>query len=128
MAKTGLVFLAASIQAMATLKCLACGHDNNVGDELCASCSSSLNLRLCSACEAINASDAERCHSCNAEFRIEPQAVTFDMETAPERESVEATAWAGKARPAVWRLATHHARKRISRSAAVLAVVPLLTA
>jgi hypothetical protein len=113
---------------MATLKCLACGHDNNVGDEWCSSCSSSLNLRLCSACEAINASDAERCHSCNAEFRIEPQAVTFDMETAPARESVEATAWAGKARPAVWRLATHHARKRISRSAAVLAVVPLLTA
>jgi hypothetical protein len=113
---------------MATLKCLACGHDNNVGDEWCSSCSSSLNLRLCSACEAINASDAERCHSCNAEFRIEPEVVTFEMDAPPPGEPVEAAAPAGKALPAVWRLATDHARKRSSRSAAVLAVVPLLAA
>ena len=53
---------------MASLKCLACGHDNKVGDESCVSCSSSLNLRLCSACEAINATNAERCHSCGAVF------------------------------------------------------------
>lgn len=95
---------------MATLKCLACGHDNNVGDEWCSSCSSSLNLRLCSACEAINADDAQRCHSCNAELRIEPQAVTFD------------------ALPAVLRLSTDHARRRSSRFTAVLAVLPLLAA
>jgi|SRR4051812_11457037 hypothetical protein len=113
---------------MATLKCLACGHDNNVGDEWCSSCSSSLNLRLCSACEAINASDAERCHSCNAEFRIEPQAVTFDMEAAPSRAPVEATASAGNPLPAVWRLATDHARRRSPRLTAVLAVLPLLAA
>jgi hypothetical protein len=88
---------------MATLKCLACGHDNNVGDEWCSSCSSSLNLRLCSACEAINAHDAERCHGCNAEFRIEPEVGTFEM-------------------------ATEQARKPSRRSVAVLAVLPLLAA
>jgi hypothetical protein len=113
---------------MATLKCLACGHDNNVGDEWCSSCSSSLNLRLCSACEAINASDAERCHSCNAEFRIEPEVVTFEMDAPPQVEPVAAAAPPGQALPAVWRLAADHARKRSSRSAAVLAVLPLLAA
>ena len=61
---------------MATLKCLACGHDNKVGDESCLSCSSSLNLKLCSACEAINANRAERCHSCGSAFTApEPAAV-----------------------------------------------------
>jgi len=113
---------------MATLKCLACGHDNNVGDEWCSSCSSSLNLRLCSACEAINANDAQRCHSCNAEFRIEPEVVTFEMDAPPPRELAEAAAPAGEALPAVWRRATDHARKRSPRSAAVLAVLPLLAA
>ena len=113
---------------MATLKCLACGHDNNVGDEWCSSCSSSLNLRLCSACEAINANDAERCHSCNAEFRIEPEVVTFEMD-APLAvgEPVEA-APAVNSLPAVWRLATEQARKRSSRSTALLAVLPVLAA
>ena len=82
---------------MATLKCLACGHDNDVGDESCSSCSSSLNLKLCSACEAINANDAERCHSCNAQFSVAPE----------------------------W-LATGQARKRSARSTAVLAVLPLM--
>lgn len=120
--------LAAATTTMATLKCLACGHDNNVGDEWCSSCSSSLNLRLCSACEAINANDAERCHSCNAEFRMEPEVVTFEMDAPPSVEPVEAAASAGKALPAVWRLATDHARKRSFRSAAVLAVLPLLAA
>src|SRR4051812_27644036 len=113
---------------MATLKCLACGHDNKVGDEWCSSCSSSLNLRLCSACEAINAHDAERCHGCNAEFRIEPEVVTFDMDAPPSGDPVEAAAPAGKALPAVWRLATDNARKRSASSAAVLAVLPLLAA
>ena len=114
---------------MATLKCLACGHDNNVGDEWCSSCSSSLNLRLCSACEAINAHDAERCHSCNAEFRIEPEVVTFEMDAPPPGgEPVEAGAPAAKALPAVWRLATERARKGSARPVAVLAVLPLVAA
>src|SRR4051794_38597797 len=84
---------------MATLKCLACGHDNNVGDQSCSSCSScssSLNLKLCSACEAINAHDAERCHSCKAEFRIEPEVVTFEMDAPASGAPVEAAAPAGK--------------------------------
>ena len=110
---------------MATLKCLACGHDNNVGDEWCSSCSSSLNLRLCSACEAINANDAERCHSCNAEFRIEPEVVTFEMDAPPSADLVEEPAPAGRTLPAVRRRTTDRARMPKSKLAAALALVPL---
>lgn len=114
---------------MATLKCLACGHDNNVGDEWCSSCSSSLNLRLCSACEAINANDAARCHSCNAEFRIEPEAVTFEMDAPRPRELAEAAAPAGRTLPAVRRRTTDRARtpraKSVTALAAALALLPL---
>ena len=110
---------------MATLKCLACGHDNNVGDEWCASCSSSLNLRLCSACEAINANDAERCHSCNAEFRMEPEVVTFEMDAPPSGDLVEQSPPAGRTLPAVWRMATDHARAPRWALAAALAALPL---
>src|SRR5688500_12099506 len=53
---------------MATLKCLACGQDNRVGEESCVRCSSSLNLRLCSGCEAINDHTADQCHSCGEAF------------------------------------------------------------
>lgn len=53
---------------MAKLKCLACGQENKVGEESCTRCSSMLNLRLCSACEAINDHTAERCHGCGEEF------------------------------------------------------------
>ena len=114
---------------MATLKCLACGHDNNVGDEWCSSCSSSLNLRLCSECEAINASDAERCHSCNAEFRIEPEVVTFEMDTPRSGDPVEQPGPVGRTLPAVWRMAADRARTPRSKSvvvvAAALALLPL---
>jgi hypothetical protein len=112
-------------RTMATLKCLACGHDNNVGDESCSSCSSSLNLKLCSACEAINANDAERCHSCNAEFRVEPEVVTFALD-APALQPAEVSAPYGRALPTVWRLATGQARGRSARSTAVFALLPLL--
>jgi len=111
---------------MATLKCLACGHDNDVGNESCSSCSSSLNLKLCSACEAINANDAERCHSCNAELRVEPEFVAFELDAPELRRLAEEAAPSGKALPAVWRLATGQARKRSARSTAVLAVLPLV--
>ena len=114
------------IRTMATLKCLACGHDNNVGDESCSSCSSSLNLKLCSACEAINANEADRCHSCNADFRMEPEVVTSELDTPSLRQPVAEEASAGKALPTVWRLATDQARRPSTRSAAALAVLPLL--
>lgn len=59
---------------MATLKCIACGADNKVGDQWCGTCSSSLNLKLCSACEAINGHAAAKCHSCGVEFGTEVPA------------------------------------------------------
>src|SRR5688572_13236446 len=82
---------------MASLKCLACGHNNKVGDESCASCSSSLNLRLCSACEAINANNAERCHSCGAQFGPETTG------EAHIEEKVLPAAWVAGAKQAVLR-------------------------
>jgi hypothetical protein len=51
-------------------KCLACGYGNKAGEVSCSACGSSLDLKLCSACEAINASRAPRCHACGVEFAI----------------------------------------------------------
>ena len=113
---------------MATLKCLACGHDNKVGDESCSSCSSSLNLKLCSVCEAINAHNAERCHSCNAEFRAEPEVVTFELDAPPPGERVEEAPPAGRTLPAVWRMATGRARKSSTKLATALWFLPLAAA
>jgi len=62
-----------ALQAMAQ-KCLACGHTNRGGEDLCAACGSSLHLKLCTACEAINATGAERCHACSAALSAESAA------------------------------------------------------
>src|SRR5262245_773421 len=113
---------------MATLKCLACGHDNNVGDESCSSCSSSLNLKLCSACEAINANSAERCHSCNAQFRSEPEAApVLEAEFVPPKDFAQEAPLVGRALPAVWRMAAEKAR-RSPKPAAALWLLPLAAA
>jgi hypothetical protein len=109
---------------MATLKCLACGHDNKVGDESCSSCSSSLNLKLCSACEAINAHSAERCHGCNADFRAEAEAAALEAEPRP-RDLHEAP-FVYKTLPAAWRAAAQEARKRSTRVTVGLWLLPLL--
>jgi hypothetical protein len=111
---------------MATLKCLACGHDNKVGDESCSSCSSSLNLRLCSACEAINAHSAERCHSCNVDFRAEAEAAAPEAEPRPRGGEVHEAAPVYKTLPAAWRAAAKEARKRSSRVTVGLWLLPLL--
>jgi hypothetical protein len=115
---------------MATLKCLACGHDNNVGDEWCSSCSSSLNLRLCSACEAINANDAERCHSCNAQFLVEPEVaepVAVELDLRPGADAgAEPPVY--EFLPAPWRMPEEPVRNRRRTFAAALAVLPVLAA
>lgn len=49
---------------MAEVKCLACRKMNVAGDRFCAACGSSLDLKLCASCEAINNPVADRCHSC----------------------------------------------------------------
>src|SRR6476620_11041804 len=112
---------------MATLKCLACGHDNYVGDK---SCSSSLNLRLFSACEAINASDAERCHSWNAQFFVSPEVV----EPVVVEVDLRPAAGAGHEAPvyeflpATWQMPEEPVRRRRRTFAASLMVLPLLAA
>jgi hypothetical protein len=50
----------------ATMECLACGHENKPGAAFCDACSTSLNLKLCAACEAVNALAADKCHDCGA--------------------------------------------------------------
>ena len=107
---------------MATLKCLACGHDNKVGDESCVSCSSSLNLRLCSACEAINATSAERCHSCGALFgaAAEPPPAEEVTEVRSEATRVE------KPLPVEWIAGAARASRGDRRMRAALWILPVL--
>src|SRR4051812_17158808 len=49
-------------------KCIACGNENASDVESCAACGSSLDLKLCPACEAINGATADRCHACGDVF------------------------------------------------------------
>ena len=108
---------------MASLKCVACGHDNKVGDESCVSCSSSLNLRLCSACEAINATNAERCHSCRAVFGVAaepPPALEEPTGGGAEAPRLE------KPLPAAWIAGAARASRGDRRLRAVLWIVPVL--
>jgi hypothetical protein len=88
-----------------------------------------LNLRLCSVCEAINAHSAERCHSCNAEFRAEREvAAPLEAEAVPHRVLAQQLPAVGKALPAVWRMAADRANRRSTKFAAALSLVPLLGA
>ena len=121
--------LEATLRTMATLKCLACGHDNKVGDESCVSCSSSLNLRLCSVCEAINAHSAKHCHSCKVEFGAEPEvAATLEADPLPRELEAQEAVPAARMLPAAWRLAAEQARKRSTKSAVTLWALPLVAA
>jgi hypothetical protein len=108
---------------MASLKCLACGHDNKVGDESCASCSSSLNLRLCSGCEAINATNAERCHSCGALFGAAAEPPPALEEVTEERADATRIE---KPLPAAWIAGAARASRGDRRLRAALWVVPVL--
>ena len=47
---------------MSALHCLACEHENPWGENFCQKCGSTLNLKLCKQCEAINAITAQACN------------------------------------------------------------------
>ena len=53
---------------MSALHCLACEHENAPGENFCQKCGSTLNLRLCKQCEAINELKAQACHKCGIQF------------------------------------------------------------
>lgn len=82
------------------VKCIACGHGNGAGELSCQACGSSLDLKLCASCEAINAMKAERCHACGAQFmapingRMVPVAMTYTID-APRRRGRRALALFG---------------------------------
>jgi Double zinc ribbon len=61
---------------MSQLKCIACHKPNNADDRFCASCGSSLDLKLCQSCEAINNPVADHCHNCGQALSAEPAATT----------------------------------------------------
>lgn len=68
------------------LRCVACGHENQATDNACASCGSTLNLRICTACEAINSQSAETCHACGAACAEGPATVVEDAVRVPHDE------------------------------------------
>ena len=81
----------ARISDMGTMKCLACGHDNEAGEASCISCFASLNLQLCHACEAINAENAARCHSCGVQpYPSLPSAWVISGEPRPGSRGLRA--------------------------------------
>lgn len=79
-------------------KCIACGHSNTAGESSCQACGSSLDLKLCSSCEAINAIKAEHCHACGAKFapptgnRMMPVAMAHTIDAPRRRGPVLALA------------------------------------
>ena len=108
---------------MATLKCLACGYGNKAGDEACAACSSSLNLKLCGACEAVNAARAEKCHGCGAPLAEEVPVEVPVLETlAAEEKSFATEPPPRKSLPMRLRVIDMNATARTSRFAGVWVV------
>ena len=74
------------------LECLACGHGNKPGDKFCAECASSLDLKLCGICEAMNANGDARCYKCGAALWSEPQApVLVQDESLPVKRLSDRT-------------------------------------
>ena len=53
---------------MSALHCLACEHENPQGENFCQKCGSTLCLKLCKHCEAINEIKAPACHNCGIQF------------------------------------------------------------
>ena len=62
-----------SLTAGGLLECLACGYENKAADKFCAQCASSLDLKLCRVCEAVNANGDASCYKCGAELLAAPQ-------------------------------------------------------
>lgn len=53
---------------MSALHCLACEHENLRGEKFCQACGSTLDLKLCKQCEAVNEINAHACHKCGTPF------------------------------------------------------------
>jgi len=70
---------------LAEVKCIACHKANGAGDRFCAACGSSLDLQVCTACEAINNPVAESCHSCGEPLLAQAVATSaVEWTQAPE--------------------------------------------
>jgi ribosomal protein L40E len=93
---------------MSALECLACKHDNKVGDKFCEACGSSLDLKFCPGCEAINGRTATHCRSCAAELPAEAaaeapaEAPAEPSFHAPQRWRAIEPEYSGGKRLALW--------------------------
>jgi hypothetical protein len=75
-------------------RCLACHHENKGGERICEVCSSSLNLKLCGACDAVNGDAVERCYSCGAALGIGGSSDAVAANTAPFNARGPRLSWA----------------------------------
>lgn len=107
---------------MATINCLACGHENRGGEETCAACCASLRLKLCLNCEAINPEGAQRCHNCSTE-RSRPLAWLFSAEPSPQRPSLRAALLAAPV-VAVAAFTAYHLSEGVPEARAVTVTAP----
>src|SRR5688572_21576419 len=104
---------------MSALKCLACQHENKVEDKFCEACGSSLDLRFCPACEAVNGRGATRCHSCSAALPADAAEETAAPEEAAAPGETAAPQAQAQFRPPLrWRVI--EADRSPARQAAVL--------
>src|SRR5437764_13280196 len=93
-------------------KCIACGHDNALGGESCSACGSSLDLKLCPACEAINGAATDRCHACGDVFVSAPREAAIEGKVLTVFQE----------QPYVWKSKSRR-RKRFAMFLAVLAAM-----
>ena len=76
---------------MSSLHCLSCERENPHDANFCQACGSTLNLKLCKQCEAINAIRAQACYQCGTRFAL-PQGVAVKQSSAPWRRPARTAA------------------------------------
>jgi len=76
---------------MSSLHCLSCERENPHDANFCQACGSTLNLKLCKQCEAINAIRAQACYQCGTRFAL-PQGVAVKQSNAPWRRPARTAA------------------------------------
>jgi len=67
---------------MSALHCLSCERENPHDANFCQECGSTLNLKLCKQCEAINEIKAQACYQCATRFAL-PQSKAVKGSSVP---------------------------------------------
>lgn len=69
---------------MDTLQCSFCSHENPVDAKFCNACGSSLNLRLCGHCGAIDHVASAACYKCGTPFGLDTPELGAGSPAAPD--------------------------------------------